>query len=108
MPFAKSTTREKSYYSKTGDVNIQAGTRAASSEKINNMYVKVLRYASIIKNSSDFDFILETTRGKLQQGLEEIYEHIKGKIEKKRGLIKNSLLGSTRTKKRNLILVGQL
>ena len=41
MPFAKSTTREKSYYSKTGDVNIQAG-RFLLEQDIDQMRDKLL------------------------------------------------------------------
>ena len=57
-------------------------------------YSKLIRLSSILKNTNNFDFVLETTRGKIQQQLEVIYDELKSKIEKKQGLIKKSLLWS--------------
>lgn len=75
------------------DMNLQK--KSPGHEKINEYYTKLIRLASVIKSASNFDFILDTTRGKIQQTLEEIYDNLKGKVEKKQGFIKKSLLGKS-------------
>jgi DNA-directed RNA polymerase beta' subunit len=75
------------------DVNVQIGNKIGGYEEINEFYAKLIRFASMINNTNNFNFVLEITRGKMQQMLEQIYDKLKGKIEKKQGIIKKSLLG---------------
>jgi len=75
------------------DMNLQK--RSPGHHTINEYYSKLIRLSSIIRTSNNFDFVLETTRGKIQQQLEVIYDELKSKIEKKQGLIKKSLLGKS-------------
>ena len=78
------------------DVNLQLATQGKiSHHEINNYYSKLIRMASILKNSNNFDFVLNTTRAKVQELLVQIYDFFKGRIEKKQGLIRKSLLGKT-------------
>jgi DNA-directed RNA polymerase beta' subunit len=75
------------------DINIQAGNKAGGYEVINEMYSKLIRNASMLKSSGEFEFVMDSTRGRTQELLVEIYDKLKGKIEKKQGIIKKSLMG---------------
>jgi DNA-directed RNA polymerase beta' subunit len=75
------------------DMNLQK--RSPGHHKINEYYGKLIRFAMILRNTNNFDFVLESTRGKMQQILEEIYNELKSKIEKKQGLIRRSILGKS-------------
>ena len=75
------------------DMNLQK--KSPGHHTINEYYSKLIRLSSILKSTNNFDFVLETTRGKVQQQLEVIYDELKSKIEKKQGLIKKSLLGKS-------------
>lgn len=78
------------------DVNLQLASQGKiSHHEINDKYSKLIRMASILKNTNNFDFVLNTTRAKVQELLVEIYDFFKGKIEKKQGLIRKSLLGKS-------------
>jgi len=78
------------------DVNLQNASKGILSHHvINDKYSKLIRLASILRNDNNFDFVLNTTRAKIQETLVEIYDELKGKIEKKQGLIRKSLLGKS-------------
>jgi len=78
------------------DVNLQfASEGRVSHHEINDKYAKLIRFASMLNNSNSFDFVLNTTKSKIQETLVEIYDLLKGKIEKKQGLIRKSLLGKS-------------
>jgi DNA-directed RNA polymerase beta' subunit len=78
------------------DVNLQFASQGKlSHHEINDKYSKLIRFASIISNQNNFDFILHTTKAKMQETLVEIYDLLKSKIEKKQGLIRKSLLGKS-------------
>ena len=78
------------------DVNLQnAGQGKISHHEINDKYAKLIRLSSILRNDNNFDFVLNTTRAKIEETLVEIYDLFKGKIEKKQGLIRKSLLGKS-------------
>jgi DNA-directed RNA polymerase beta' subunit len=75
------------------DMNLQK--KSPGHDKINDQYSKLIRMVSLLKNTNNFDFVLEATRGKIQLLLENIYDELKAKIEKKQGIIKKSLLGKS-------------
>ena len=78
------------------DVNLQSSSQGKiSHHEINDKYSKLIRLASVLKNDNNFDFVLNTTRAKIQETLVEIYDLLKGKLEKKHGLIRKSLLGKS-------------
>lgn len=80
------------------DVNLQAAMGQQQTPKlpeINDMYCKLIRFSSIIANGNNFDFYLNATRHKMQLLLVDIYNHLKGKIDKKQGIIRKSLLGKS-------------
>lgn len=78
------------------DVNLQSSESGKiSHHEVNDKYAKLIRYATILKDDNSFDFELNTTRGKIQLTLVEIYDMLKARIEKKHGLIKKSLLGKS-------------
>jgi len=78
------------------DVNLQSSAQGKiSHHEINDKYSKLIRLASVLRNDNNFDFVLNTTRAKIQETLVEIYDLLKGKLEKKHGLIRKSLLGKS-------------
>lgn len=78
------------------DVNLQsAGNGKISHHEINDLYSRLIRMTSVLSNDNSFDFVLNTTRSRMQDTLVEIYDLIKQKIEKKEGLIRKSLLGKS-------------
>lgn len=78
------------------DVNLQSSSQGKiSHHEINDKYSKLIRLASVLNSDNNFDFILNGTRSKIQDTLVEIYDLLKGKLEKKQGLIRKSLLGKS-------------
>lgn len=78
------------------DVNLQSSAQGKiSHHEINDKYSKIIRQASVLLQSSNFDFEMNATRAKIQNTLVEIYDLSKSKIEKKHGLIRRSLLGKS-------------
>ena len=78
------------------DVNLQNIEKGKlSHHEINDKYSKLIRLASLLSNDNSFDFTLTSTKAKIQTTLVEIYDLLKGKLEKKQGLIRKSLLGKS-------------
>lgn len=89
---------EPAYYR---DINLQSATGRPSLHEINtgstqtngSSYSGVLRLATVLKNSGDYQFAQNNTKYRLQMQIVDIYEYFKSKIEKKRGIIRKGLLG---------------
>jgi len=78
------------------DVNFQSMEKGILSHRIlNDKYSKLIRLTSIIRNSNNFDFVLDGTRAKIQDQLVDIYDFLKSKLEKKQGMIRKNLLGKS-------------
>jgi len=78
------------------DVNLQNIEKGKlSHHEINDKYSKIIRMASLLNNNNSFDFALISTKAKIQDTLVEIYDLLKGKLEKKQGLIRKNLLGKS-------------
>lgn len=78
------------------DVNFQnADAGQISHNELTDLYCKLLKYCNLLEASSEFDFMINSTKGKIQDTLVEIYNYFKGKLEKKNGLIRKSLLGKS-------------
>lgn len=78
------------------DVNLQNIEKGKlSHHEINDKYSKLIRLASLLSNSNSFEFTLISTKAKIQNTLVEIYDLLKGKLEKKQGLIRKNLLGKS-------------
>ena len=78
------------------DVNFQnADVGQISHNELTDLYCKLLKYCNLLEASSEFDFMINSTKGKIQDTLVEIYNYFKGKLEKKNGLIRKSLLGKS-------------
>lgn len=76
------------------DVNLQdSGAGKIAVHQVTKMYSQLIRYASIVEKSQGFEFMINTTKYNMQLQIVEIYDEFKGKIEKKNGLIKKSLMG---------------
>lgn len=78
------------------DVNFQSVERGIVSHRvINDKYSKLIRLTSVIKSGNGFDFVLDGTRAKIQNQLVDIYDFLKGQLEKKQGMIRKNLLGKS-------------
>lgn len=65
-----------------------------SHNELTDMYAKLLKYANMLE-SVNFDFMMYNTQYMIQQSMVDIYNHLKGKQEKKGGIIRKSLLGKS-------------
>lgn len=61
--------------------------------EIDQYYVKLIRMATILKNSDMFDFTFHSTNYNIQTTLVDIYDYFKDKLDKKSGLLRKYLLG---------------
>lgn len=78
------------------DVNLQSSAQGKiSHHEINDKYSKLIRLSQHLSDDNNFDFVLNGARAKIQETLVEIYDLLKGKLEKKNGLIRKSLLGKS-------------
>lgn len=77
------------------DVNIHTnGSSKPAIEKINSPYTRLIRYAEMLRQG-DFAFNLNYNRYQIQKTVLEIYDELKSRIEKKRGLLRQSLMGKS-------------
>jgi DNA-directed RNA polymerase beta' subunit len=78
------------------DVNLQSASQGRiSHHEINDLYALLIRLAYVFQKDNNFDFVLDNTRAKIQDTMVDIYDLLKGKLEKKNGLIRKSLLGKS-------------
>ena len=74
--------------------DIKTGSSSGGeTDDINNMYAKLIRLSSLIKNQDLFDFQFHSTNYNIQLTLVDIYDYFKHKLEKKQGLIRKYLMG---------------
>lgn len=69
------------------------GSGGGETDDINNLYAKLIRLATLIKNQNMFDFQFHSTNYNIQTTIIDIYDYFKHKLEKKRGLIRKYLMG---------------
>lgn len=81
------------FYRDVNFQNVDAGK--VSHNEITDLYCKLLRFANMLQNTGEFDFMMNSTRGKVQETLVELYDYFKSKLEKKYGLIRKALLGKS-------------
>lgn len=78
------------------DVNLQSASQGRiSHHEINDKYSKLIRMTMSLNNDNNFDFTMQITRANIQETLVEIYNMLKGGLEKKQGMIRKSLLGKS-------------
>ena len=77
------------------DANISATDGKPSHNEINVMYSRLIRLSSTAQDANQFDFTMTSTQARVQDTLVEIYDFLKGQLEKKNGLIRKSLLGKS-------------
>ena len=74
------------------DINLQSDRKGKPSiHKVNQPYCRLIRLANMLEQG-DFTFNLHYNRFQMQKTLLEIYEEFKSRVEKKRGILKKSLL----------------
>lgn len=61
--------------------------------ELDQMYVKLIRMAALLKDRDMFDFSFHSTNYNIQQTLTDIYNFFKDKLDKKSGLLRKYLLG---------------
>jgi len=79
------------------DVNFEQmdSGKVSHRAEINDKYTKLIRLASLTNTEGGFDFVLLSTKAKIQDTLVEIYDFLKGKLSKKEGMIRRNLLGKS-------------
>ena len=102
IDFFESFTRDELFQSKAivcpafyRDINLQDSKQGKPSiHKVNGPYVKLIRLAAML-DQGNFTFSLNSTRFQIQETLVELYLEFKSRIEKKRGIIRQNILGKT-------------
>ena len=61
--------------------------------ELNNLYSRLIRYASVLEDGDMFDFSFHTTNYNMQKTLVDIYNYFKDKLDKKSGLLRKYLMG---------------
>lgn len=78
------------------DVNLQdADNGKVAHHEINDLYSRLIRLTMSVSDNNQFDFMFYRTSFTIQTTLVEIYDLLKGMLEKKNGLIRKSLLGKS-------------
>ena len=86
------------------DVNNQAGSKEVGS--VNSLYTKLMRYAAMSVDTSNFDIMITSYEYGIQQTLVEIYDYFKNKIEKKNGALRKQLLGKSTDYSSRLVITA--
>jgi len=81
------------FYRDVNFQNVDAGK--VSHNELTDLYCKLLKFTNMVAATSEFAFMTNANKGKVQDTLVEIYDYFKHKLEKKHGLIRKSLLGKT-------------
>lgn len=78
------------------DVNLQnADGGKLAHHEINDLYSRLIRLTKSVADNNQFDFMFSRTSMMIQETLVDIYDLLKGMLEKKNGLIRKSLLGKS-------------
>ena len=75
------------------DIKTEDDNNGGETDNINNLYIRLIRLSSTVKEQAMFDFQFNSTNYVIQNTLVEIYDYFKNKLEKKKGLIRKYLMG---------------
>lgn len=81
------------FYRDVNYKNVEHGK--ISNNDLTDKYCELLKYVNMYKASTEFEFLANSTIGRIQDTLVKLYDYFKQKIEKKKGLIRQSLLGKS-------------
>ena len=73
--------------------DIKSTSSGGEVDNINNLYGKLIRTASLVKEKDLFSFQFNMVNYNIQNTLVDIYDFFKHKLEKKQGLLRKYLLG---------------
>ena len=77
------------------DINLQATNKGKPSvHEINQPYCRLIRMANVL-TQGDFAFNLNYTKFQMQKTIVELYDMFKSFVEKKRGILKQAILGKS-------------
>ena len=77
------------------DVNLQSTAGRTKIPEINDRYNQIIRNVGMMESANNFDFMMRSIEGKIQDLLVEIYNMLKSKIEKKNGYMRKSVLAKS-------------
>ena len=77
------------------DINSNTSRGGGDTVPINDMYSKLIRMCSLIRDEAMFSFSFNSTIMRIQDLIVDIYDYFKEKIEKKAGLIRKYLMGKS-------------
>lgn len=78
------------------DVNTQGKTNGkVKVHEINDLYNNVIRNVEMVDTASNFDFMVHSLEGKVQDTIVDIYNLLKEKVEGKNGLMRKFVMGSS-------------
>lgn len=78
------------------DVNTQGKTNGkVKVHEINDLYNNIIRNVEMVESASNFDFMVHSLEGKVQDTIVEIYNLLKEKVQGKNGLMRKFVMGSS-------------
>lgn len=77
------------------DVNLQSTAGRTKIPEINDRYNQIIRNVGMMESANNFDFMMHSIEGKIQDLMVEIYNMLKSKIEKKNGYMRKSVLAKS-------------
>lgn len=75
--------------------DISYGKKTMSHDELNDKYSKLIRLANLSRQTNNFDFIIYSNQASIQNQLIDIYDYLKGKLEKKKGILRKAALGKS-------------
>lgn len=78
------------------DVNTQGKTNGkVKVHEINDLYNNVIRTVDMVESASNFDFMVHSLEGKVQDTIVAIYNMLKERVQGKNGLLRKFVMGSS-------------
>lgn len=77
------------------DVNLQSTASRTKVPEINDRYNQIIRNVGMMESATNFDFMIHSIEGKIQDLILEIYTMLKAKIEKKNGFMRKSVMAKS-------------
>lgn len=77
------------------DINMNSLSDSPKVNEINDLYAAVLRNVKMLQESNNYDFMLHSACGKVQDLIVDIYNLLKDKLQGKEGYLKKFLMGKS-------------
>lgn len=88
------------------DINLQNISGGVNVNEINDLYARILRNVKMMQSANNFDFMLYTLDGKIQDTMLEVYNLLKDKNDGKEGYLRKFLMGKSVDYSSRVVITG--